>query len=127
MNHARNRVLLVEDDITFRKHLHLMLDAGGFDVSLAWEPEEARQLFSDTRPSIAIIDVMLPPHREERAGLELCRWIRRRDRSVKLVVATVRVDDETLDEARRLADDVIVKTHIDESLVDRLRAMQDKG
>ena len=120
MKHVPFRLLIVEDDVTFRKHLHLMLDAAGFDVMLAWDPEEARRQVRSNVPDVAIVDIMLPPRHEAKSGLDLCRSLHAEHPSMGLMIATVRVDEETLNEARQITPHVVVKTDFDEGVIDRL-------
>jgi len=55
------RVLIVDDQPSFRRHLRQLLSHAGLTVvGEAGDIPEAKKLVRDLRPDIAIVDVMLP-------------------------------------------------------------------
>jgi len=55
------RVLIVDDQPAFRRQLRALLTRAGFDVvGEAQDIAEAEKQVRDTRPDLAVVDVMLP-------------------------------------------------------------------
>lgn len=54
------RVLVVDDDPTIRRVLTLNLEAEGYEVSVAGDGEEAKELARSLHPDVVILDVMMP-------------------------------------------------------------------
>jgi DNA-binding NarL/FixJ family response regulator len=55
------RVLIVDDQSAFRRQLRALLTRAGFDVvGEARDIAEAEKQVRDTRPDLAVVDVMLP-------------------------------------------------------------------
>ena len=54
------RVLVVDDDATIRRVLHLNFEAEGYDVSVATGGEEAKEMARAIHPDIVVLDVMMP-------------------------------------------------------------------
>jgi two-component system chemotaxis response regulator CheY len=55
------RILIVDDQPAFRRQLRALLTRAGFDVvGEAQDIAEAEKQVRDTRPDLAVVDVMLP-------------------------------------------------------------------
>lgn len=54
------RVLLVEDSSMINGALKLLLESGGFDVTLATTAAEAKAAGSDVRADVMLLDISLP-------------------------------------------------------------------
>jgi DNA-binding response OmpR family regulator len=67
------RILVVEDDPVSARVLRDLLAAHGYQVSVAKSGTEGLELFARERPSLVLIDVMLP----RKNGFELCFDLRR--------------------------------------------------
>ena len=66
------RILVVDDDLTVREVVVSYLRAAGHDVDEAGDGEHGLRLFTDRRPDLVVLDLMLPGI----DGLEVCRRIR---------------------------------------------------
>ncbi len=66
------RVLVVEDEESYRAALSSGLSREGFDVDVAADGFEALQLFTDRPPDIVLLDLLLPGMH----GIEVCRRMR---------------------------------------------------
>lgn len=53
-------ILLAEDDVTLSNMFYTYLTEEGFDVVKATDGEEALNLISETKPSIILLDLMMP-------------------------------------------------------------------
>jgi two-component system response regulator RegX3 len=67
------RVLVVEDEESYRRALSSGLGREGFIVEVAADGVEALRLFSDHPPDIVLLDMLLPGMH----GIEVCRRMRR--------------------------------------------------
>jgi CheY-like chemotaxis protein len=84
-------VLLVDDDDDFLFQQRLQLEGAGFKVVTAAGREQAEEILADTRPDLAVVDVMME-HPD--AGFVLCHHIRKKDPTIPVVLVTS-VNSET--------------------------------
>ena len=99
-------VALVEDEQNIRDTVAYSLRREGYRVLAFRDGEEAWQAFERSLPDLVILDILLP----RLDGLELCRRIRARSRSVPLIFLTSK--DEEFDRVLGLelgADDYLCK------------------
>jgi len=85
------KVLLAEDEKTLAMIIKDSLDDQGFNVTVAFNGEEALQDYVNTRPDIIVADVMMP----RLDGFEMARRIRKSDSTTPIIFLTARsaVDD----------------------------------
>jgi len=69
----RGRVLVVDDDASYRDALASGLKSEGFFVSLAVDGKSALRAFGDMTPDVVLLDVRLP----DMSGTDVCRELRR--------------------------------------------------
>ena len=69
---AKEKILIVDDDMTLRAALSRYLQNRGYAVSDARSGAEALNLIEQSPPDIVVSDVMMP----EMDGLEFCRRLR---------------------------------------------------
>src|SRR5512138_1015944 len=86
----RPRLLVVDDDRKITASLRRGLSYEGYSVDVANSGTEALAMMHDGRPSIVILDVMMPGL----DGLDVCRLIRRSN-DVPILMLTAR--DEVAD------------------------------
>ena len=111
-------ILLADDERTFREGLRALLESEGFAVRTARSGAEAVRKFSERRPDIVILDVMMP----KTNGFLACEEIRRIDRRVPVVFLTAK--DAECDQVRALglgADDYVSKSAPESLLLARIR------
>jgi DNA-binding response OmpR family regulator len=75
------RILLVDDDDSFRKMLRLTLVKLGYDVLEAGDGKEALRLIHEAPPDVVMTDLIMP----EKEGLETIQALRRTHPSVKII------------------------------------------
>ena len=87
-----NKILIVEDERPIREMIAFHLTWTGFDTLEAGDCREARQLLADERPSLALIDWMLP----DMSGLELTRMLKRDKEfeDLSVIMLTARADEQ---------------------------------
>jgi len=117
------RVLVVEDEQSYRDALSYMLDKEGFSVSTAATGPEALELFDRSGADIVLLDLMLPGL----SGTEVCRRLRQVS-SVPVIVVSAK--DTEVDRVVGLelgADDYVTKPYSPRELVARIRAVLRRG
>jgi diguanylate cyclase (GGDEF)-like protein/putative nucleotidyltransferase with HDIG domain len=119
-------VLVVDDDATVGRLVKVNLAAEGFDVQVVTSGREALEIATSRPPDCILLDVMMP----EMDGLEVCRRLKRDERTVPIPVimltAKAEVDDKL--EAFQLgADDYISKPFDLYELSARLRAVMSRA
>jgi two-component system response regulator RegX3 len=117
------RVLVVEDEESYRDPLAYLLRREGFEVSEAATGPDAIAEFERTGADIVLLDVMLPGL----PGTEVCRQIRA---SSSVPVIMVSAKDEEVDKVVGLelgADDYVTKPYSSRELVARIRAVLRRG
>jgi two-component system, OmpR family, response regulator RegX3 len=115
---SAHRVLLVEDEPSLTESISYNLAREGFSVSTAGDGEVALERFRTDRPSIVILDLMLP----KLSGLDVCRAIRG-ESSIPILMLTAK--DSEADKVAGLelgADDYVTKPFSMRELVSRVRA-----
>lgn len=114
------RILIVDDDYSIRRTLHLALYTQGFDVNEAAGAEEAAALVRALRYDAILLDINMPG----RSGIELCAELRREHPAVAVLMLSVRDREEDRVEALDAgADDYIVKPFHIRELAARIRAV----
>lgn len=112
-------VLLVEDDTKIVNLLRLYLEREGYSVVAAYDGRSALETASQTRPSLIVLDLMLP-HLD---GLEVCKQLRASS-DVPILMLTARVDE--VDKLLGLslgADDYVSKPFSPREVVARVKTI----
>jgi len=111
-------ILIVEDESALAESIRYSLEREGFRVGIASNGRTALDRFRDERPSLVILDLMLP----ELSGLDVCRAIRS-ESDVPIIIVTAK--DSEADKVTGLelgADDYVTKPFSVRELVSRVRA-----
>jgi DNA-binding response OmpR family regulator len=112
-------VLVVDDEPTIREVVVRYLRRDGFQTLEAADGERARELLETGKPSLVVLDVMLPGT----DGLSLCRWIRSRS-SLPIILLTARGDEVDRIVGLELgADDYVTKPFSPRELAARVRTV----
>lgn len=117
------RVLLIEDEATYRETVGFMLRREGFDVQTAEDGAKGLALFNRSGADIVLLDLMLPGM----PGTEVCRQLRAMS-NVPIIMVTAR--DSEIDTVVGLelgADDYVTKPFSNRELVARMRAVLRRG
>ena len=117
------RVLVVEDEESYRDALAYMLRKEGFDVVSAADGTEGLAAYDQGGADIVLLDLMMPGV----PGTEVCRQLRQRG-SVPVIMVTAR--DSEIDKVVGLelgADDYVTKPFSQRELVARIRAVLRRG
>lgn len=112
-------ILIVEDEENLRETLRYKLRSEGYDTAVAADGEEAVEMARSGKPSLILLDLMLP----KLDGLGVCR-ILRRDMDIPILMLTAK--GEELDKVVGLemgADDYLTKPFSMRELLARIRAL----
>ena len=110
------KILVVEDEVSYRETLAILLPKEGHEVVVAADGHEALVRFKDSNPALILLDLMLPGI----SGNEVCRTIRQTS-NVPIIMLTAK-DSET-DEVVGLeigADDYITKLASSSKIIARI-------
>ena len=113
------RVLVVDDEPAIRELVELALRYEGYTVTKAATAKEAQALLTGVRPSIVVLDIMLP----DGNGLELAERLRRQADPVPILFLTAR--DAIADRVRglKVGDDYLIKPFAVDELIARVEAV----
>lgn len=117
------RVLIIEDEESYREATGFMLRKEGFEVSEAPDGAAGVAEFERTGADIVLLDLMMPGM----PGTEVCRQLRTRS-NVPIIMVTAR--DAEIDKVVGLelgADDYVTKPFSHRELVARIRAVLRRG
>ncbi|SEP57496.1 response regulator transcription factor [Microlunatus flavus] len=117
------RVLVVEDEPSYRETLAFMLGREGFEVLEAADGAEGLAAYDRAGADIVLLDLMMPGI----PGTEVCRQLRQRG-PVPVIMLTAR--DSEIDKVVGLelgADDYVTKPFSHRELVARIRAVLRRG
>ena len=117
------RVLLVEDEESYREPLTYQLRRDGFEVVAVEDGKAALAAFDRGGIDLVLLDLMLPGL----SGTEVCRELRRRS-TVPVIMVTAK--DSEIDKVVGLelgADDYVTKPYSYRELLARVRAVLRRG
>jgi phosphate regulon transcriptional regulator PhoB len=117
-----SRVLIVEDERDIRDLLAFHLERAGYHVGKARSGTDALRQIQASPPDLVLLDLMLP----EIDGLEVCRRLRRDERTASLPIVMLTAKGEEVDRVLGLelgADDYVVKPFSPKEVVARVRAV----
>ncbi len=116
---SAEKILVVDDDLNICELLRLYLTKDGYNVVVANDGASAVQVFTEEKPNLVLLDVMLP----KMDGWQVCREIRKKS-NVPIIMVTAK--SETFDKVLGLelgADDYIVKPFDTKEVVARIKAV----
>lgn len=117
-------ILVVDDEPAILRLCRLYLERAGYRVHEARDGEAALQEVHNRRPSLVVLDVMLP----KLDGFDVCRRLRAANQELGILMVTAR--DEDIDRILGLelgADDYLTKPFNPHELVARVKAILRRG
>lgn len=120
---SNETILIVDDEMAIREMICTALELAGFNCLEAEDAREAHRIIVDKRPSLVLLDWMLP---NGLSGIDLCRRLKKDDgvAEIPVIMLTARGEEDNkvmgLDAG---ADDYITKPFSTRELVSRLKAV----
>lgn len=113
------KILIADDNLQITKILSEFAKKEGYEPVIAYDGEEALELFRQDQFAIILLDVMMP----KRDGFEICREIRKVS-NIPIIIITARGEDfERIMGLDIGADDYIVKPFSAGEVMARIRAV----
>ena len=112
------KILVVDDEKPISDIVKFNLTKEGYEVSTAYDGEEALKMVPEVEPDLIILDLMLP----KIDGLEVCREVRK---NYDMPIIMVTAKDSEIDKVLGLelgADDYVTKPFSNRELVARVKA-----
>ena len=117
---SAQKILVVEDEPDIRKLVQYNLTQERFKVMEAEDGEQALKLLQREKPSLVILDLMLPGL----SGMELCKLLRQRSETAKLPILMLTAKAGEADRIVGLemgADDYLAKPFSPREMVARVQ------
>ncbi|CAM3857751.1 response regulator transcription factor [Mesobacillus thioparans] len=111
-------ILIVEDEREIAELVQDYLEAEGYKCVLAFNGVEGLELFFQLRPTVAVLDVMLP----KMDGIELCRRIRGESNIPIIIMSAKKSETDKIIGLGIGADDYVTKPFSPGELVARIKA-----
>lgn len=114
------KVLIVEDEQSIVTLLQYNLEQAGYEVLVAMDGEEGKNIALSEAPDFIILDLMLP----KMDGIEVCKQLRQEQVSTPILMLTAK--DEEFDKVLGLelgADDYMTKPFSPREVVARVKAI----
>lgn len=119
MDNNKEKILVVDDEISIRRILETRLSMIGYDVVSASDGEEALQIFRKEYPTLVVLDVMMP----KLDGYGVCQELRK-ESDVPIIILTALGDvSDRITGLELGADDYIVKPFSPKELEARIRSV----
>ena len=98
--------MVVDPDPTIRREVRQACEQDGFEVVEAESGESALSAFPGARPSVVLLEYVLP----DQAGIDVCRELRKQDASVAIVMISSSSDEVDVVVGLEVgADDYVIK------------------
>ena len=123
MSHAKQRILLVDDDPGIMVAVKQALAAHGYQMTTATDGIEALDSFDREPPELILLDLVMP----QCSGLEVCKRIREFS-ATPIIILSVKGSEADIVSVLDLgADDYLVKPFRLAELIARVRAVLRRG
>ncbi len=123
MGHAKQRILLVDDDPGIMVAVKQALSTHGYQMTTATDGKEALDSFDREPPELILLDLVMP----QCSGLEVCKRIREYS-ATPIIILSVKGSEADIVSVLDLgADDYLVKPFRLAELIARIRAVLRRG
>jgi len=110
LNERKKRILVVEDSLVLSQALEFGLKKAGYEVSLAFDGNEALIKIAKNKPNLVLLDILMP----NKNGFEVLKESAkaRKEQGIKTIMLTNFSEDENIEECYALgADDYMIKAN----------------
>jgi len=119
---VKNLVIIIDDEPDIVELVSLHLKKSGFDAKGFLNAEDFFDFIGKKVPDLILLDLMLP----DADGLEICKYLRRKDEFVSVPIIMLSAKGEETDKVLGLelgADDYVTKPFSPKELVARVKAV----
>lgn len=116
---GKARIIVCDDEAPMREMLHEFLSDEGYDVTLAQDGAELRQIVPQIRPDLVICDLRMPGE----DGLSLTRWMRAESHAAVLLLTGMGSVTDRVVGLEMGADDYLPKPFEPAELRSRIKAI----
>lgn len=119
---ASKKVLLVDDEVDFVDIVRTRLEANNFEVSVAYDGEEALEKVKEDRPDLIILDIMMPKIN----GFDVCRKLKtdQNYKDIPIIMLTAKFQANDIKFATAMgANAYITKPFEPQALLEEMRAL----
>ncbi|PRX25111.1 winged helix family two component transcriptional regulator [Orenia metallireducens] len=117
-----NKILVVDDEENIVELVKFNLEKDGYQVTTAYDGEEALKKVEEVHPNLVVLDLMLP----KLDGFDVCRQIRKDSKLSKIPIIMLSAKGEEIDKILGLelgADDYVTKPFSPRELLARVKAI----
>lgn len=123
---SKTRILLVDDEPDLVQMVSVRLTAAGYEVTPAYDGQQALDQVKQARPDLIILDLMLP----KLDGYKVCRLLKfdERTKSIPVLIFTARAQVEDVTLATECgADGYLTKPFEAKALLEKLQQLLESG
>lgn len=116
---VKQKVLIVDDEVSIQELIRFNLDQAGFDTEVASDGLEAVEMHESYKPDLIVLDLMLPG----KDGYDVCKEIRRTSNVPIIMLTAKETELERVLGLELGADDYMTKPFSPLELVARIKAV----
>ncbi|HBN96512.1 MAG TPA: DNA-binding response regulator [Firmicutes bacterium] len=116
---VKQKVLIVDDEVSIQELIRFNLDQAGFDTEVASDGLEAVEMYESYKPDLIVLDLMLPG----KDGYDVCKEIRRTSNVPIIMLTAKETELERVLGLELGADDYMTKPFSPLELVARIKAV----
>ncbi|MCK9525295.1 MAG: response regulator transcription factor [Limnochordia bacterium] len=116
---VKQKVLIVDDEVSIQELIRFNLEQAGFDTGVASDGLEALEVFESYKPDLIVLDLMLPG----KDGYDVCKEIRRTSNVPIIMLTAKETELERVLGLELGADDYMTKPFSPLELVARIKAV----
>ncbi|MDP8212575.1 MAG: response regulator [Candidatus Zapsychrus exili] len=107
MNHEKQKILVVDDEIDVCDILKTNLSRSGYEVAVATNGKQALEFIKRMRPDVVLLDLIM----NDISGIDVLSGVREYDKYIKFIVMTGDIDNKNLREdiARYDVSEILLK------------------
>ncbi len=119
----KGKILIVEDEKSISMVLKAYFKKAGYDVEQAFEGNQALALFEKWKPSLVLLDIMLPGM----DGLSILKRIKMHSDCPVVILSALSSDEHKRKGFKAGVDDYICKPFVAEEVVTRVQAVLNRA
>jgi len=90
---AKQRILIIDDDVELTKAIHIRLEQANYKVTIAHCGQDGLNKAFKEKPDLIILDLMLP----DKDGLDVCKELNENDECWRIPVIILSARSESFD------------------------------